>query len=89
MILPLFVNYFCEIPSLGSNNMFSISSKSMFYLIGAQVAFSSTQHSIVFAASVLAGLWVRNNLLWVKQWIRVPVLLSSLTDRYCTVILQQ
>ena len=81
VVLPLFVNYFCEIPSLGSANILSISSKSMFYLMGAQVAFSSTQHSIVSAASVLAGLWIKNNILWVKQWIRVPIFFSSVTDR--------
>jgi len=80
-ILPLFVNYFFEIPSLSNLNMFSISSKSMFYLIGGQVALSSTNHSIVFVASLLAGLWMRNNLFMVKKWIRVPVLLASLTDR--------
>ena len=81
-ILPLFVNYFFEIPSLSNLNMFSISSKSMFYLIGGQVALSSTNHSIVFVASLLAGLWMRNNLFMVKRWIRVPILLASLTDRY-------
>jgi len=81
LILPLFVNYFCEIPNLGAANFASISSKSMFYIIGCQVAFSSTPNTIVVLSAILAGLLSRNNFLWVSSWLKVPTLLSSITDK--------
>jgi len=85
LVLPLFINYFNEIPVLRSSGAgsltSSISSKSMFYIIGAQVAFSSTENASVFVASIIAGFLVRKNFLWAKQWIRVPKIVASVTDK--------
>ena len=85
LVLPLFVNYFNEIPVLRSSGAgsltSSISSKSMFYIIGAQVAFSSTENASVFVASIIAGFLVRKNFLWARQWIRVPKIVASVTDK--------
>jgi len=81
IILPLFVNYFCEIPNLGGTNFASISSKSMFYIIGGQVAFSSAPNTIVALSSLIAGLMVRQNFMWVNCWLKIPTFFSSMTDK--------
>jgi len=82
-ILPLFVDYFCDIPNLSGSTFggISVSSKSMFYIMGAQVAFSSTQNTIVFVAAILAGIFVRKNVLWIQNWFKVPSLVASVTDK--------
>jgi len=83
LILPLFVEYFCDIPNLSGSTFggIAVSSKSMFYIMGAQIAFSSNQNTIVFIAAILSGIFVRKNMLWVQKWFQVPSLLASITDK--------
>lgn len=79
-VLPWFVDYYLEIPSLHGVN-FAMSAKTLTYLFALQVVVSPTSNIVAAVASIFAGLIYHFNGLWIRQWSVIPKCLASLVYR--------
>jgi len=79
IVLPWFVFYMSDIPSLNSTSVFgfTMSNKIMTYLLGLQVALGSSQNFIMAMSALVAGIIVKTNALWVQNVLAVPKWLSK------------
>jgi len=82
-ILPWFVFYMSDIPSLNSTSVFgmTMSNKIMTYLMGLQVALGSSQNFIMSASALMAGVIVKTNSLWIQNITSVPKWMANASQK--------
>jgi membrane associated rhomboid family serine protease len=88
-IFALLFNYSRSVPSSYTYKVFgaSFTSKSLLYLLSAQLAFASPPNSLVSAGcGVLAGIMYRSNILGSRTW-RIPQWVQKLGRNYLTPLL--
>merc|ERR1711974_307580 len=78
-VLPWFVYYFKDVPSLNSTTFLgiSMSSKTMTYLLGCQVILGTMSNTVMAISSLVAGMLLRSNFLWLQNWLVVPKFLAK------------
>lgn len=89
-IFALLYNYSRSVPSSYTYKVFgaSFNSKSLLYLLSAQLVFASPPNSIVSAAcGILAGMLYRSNMLGSRSW-RIPQWVQKLGKTYLSPMLE-
>jgi len=83
LLFPLYVNYYLDIPRVTMTHILGIpvTGKTVTYLLGLQIACSSSTALISSLCGFVAGLLYRNNFLFVKKWLVVPDLVARICDK--------
>lgn len=84
LILPWFVYYYQDIPSLNSTQFLGlrISGKFMTYMLGLQIILgSAVSNGIVAISSLVSAILVKQNWLWIQNWFVVPKIIGDLTQK--------
>jgi len=84
LILPWFVYYYQDIPSLNSTQFLGlrISGKFMTYMLGLQIILGSAMsNGIVAVSSLVSAILVKQNWLWIQNWFVVPKIIGDLTQK--------
>lgn len=82
LVFSLFINYLLDIPRVTQSYVLGIpvTGKTLTYLLGLQVISTSKEATLCGFCSLVAGALCRCNVLYVRNWIRVPHWLSRLCD---------
>jgi len=82
LVLPWFVFYFKDIPSLNSTSVMGmrVSNKAMPYLMGLQVILGSASNTIMAVCCILTGLIIKSNGIWIQKWCVVPKFIGSICE---------
>lgn len=84
VLFSLFVPFFLDIPNVSTQNNFMaevMAGKWFSYVLGIYLTTLTHTTPLAIAYGIIAGILYRTNLLYIKSWMRVPKILSSLCHK--------
>ncbi|XP_018015377.1 ubiquitin-associated domain-containing protein 2 [Hyalella azteca] len=78
LIFPLFVSYYCDIPHVAQTRVLGvpITGKTLTYLLGLQLAYTSPATAISALCGVVSGLIYRHNVLYIQRLTFIPAVVG-------------